>query len=120
MALSCSSFVNSMCALTDFSCPVSDRKLLTICVCVCYCGHASILVHVLFFLNKSIFIRKCKLHVDEIDAGPNTFQCQVFHITYILVHIVADTNHFDGGEGGGGGGGGGVHGKEMASNSQPF
>ena len=61
-ALTCSSFVNSMCALTDFSYPVSDRKLFKL-MAVCVFGSirsASILVFKVII--KTIYIHKCKLH----------------------------------------------------------
>ena len=61
-ALSCASFVNSMCALTDFSCPVSDRKLFKL-MAVCVIGSirsASILVFKVII--KTIYIHKCKQH----------------------------------------------------------
>ena len=64
-----------------------------------------------FLIIETIYIQKACL-ITYRDAGPSTFQCQVFHITCILIHIVATTNHFYGSEGGGGGGGG----KELAGN----
>ena len=63
-ALSCSSFVNSVCALTDFSCPVSDRKLFKL-MAVCAIGSiisASILVFKVII--KTIYIHKCKQHIE--------------------------------------------------------
>ena len=62
MALSGSSLVNSVCALTDFSCPVSDRKLFKL-MTVCVIGSirsASILVFKVII--KTIYIHKCKQH----------------------------------------------------------